>query len=106
MRKFIDIVEAGVEAAFKSLNDFGVGSLSRSTDPTEEIEFKVFCLPDEIEALKPVMARFPNVAYTLREPTKLFQKWTLLCKATRSDGEAVSRAVKMARLPGATARID
>ncbi len=106
MRKFIDIVEAGLQTAYKSLNDFGTASFARSTDPLEEIDFKVFGMPADVDGLKAVMARFPNVSYTLREPTKLFAKWTLLCRGTRHDAEAVSRAVKMARLSDTATRID
>lgn len=96
MRKFIEIVEKA---------EFGSGSLSRATDPSEEIEFKVFALPGTEDEVRAVIDGFKAV-YTERAPTKLFAKTTFLCKASRAVAEAISRAVKMARIDGAVTRID
>ncbi len=106
MRNFIDIVEAAFAEAFDSLNQFGSGALARNTDPNEVIDFKIFADHEDLNGVEGVLGRFPTVTYSLRDPSKLFAKYTFLCQGKRQEAEAISRGVKMARLRGAVTRID
>lgn len=97
MRKFIDIIN----------ETFGSATLSRNTDAAEVIDFKVFCLKEEdVASLKAITSRFDDMTCTVRAPSPNFRKWTLLCRGTRKDAEAVQRGVKMARVEGGITRID
>lgn len=106
MRNFIDIVEAAFAEAYDSLNQFGTGALARRTDPNETIDFKIFADHEDLNGVEEVLGRFPSVTHTLRDPSKLFAKYTFLCRGKRHDAEAISRSVKMARLRGSVTRID
>lgn len=112
MRKFIDIIEKAFVASkpktkFKPLGtDIGSAALSRTTDPEEQIEFKVFALPQDADAIQEIIARFSDVEFHKSESSKLFAKTTFLCRGIRHHAEAVARAVKMSRIKGAVARID
>lgn len=95
MRDYITIIEAA----------FGSEVLSRITDPTEEITFKVFALPQGVEAVRAILAK-ADVLVDERPANKLFLKVTFTCSGTRQEAEAVARAVKMSRIEGAVTRID
>lgn len=106
MRKFIDIIKEA-QALGEAVLDkagFGTAALSRSTDPKEQIEFKVFCDAGAEKATKAVITKYPIRFETHRLSTKL-SKLTFVCTGTRETAETLTRQLKLLRVP-ATVRID